>query len=79
VSVVTFARTARLWADGVPATRPVRCWEKSAASRRKAAQISKKPCGCLRNGAASYLANGINRVVMLTDGAANLGNVDPMR
>jgi hypothetical protein len=24
-----------------------------------------------------YLANGINRVVLLTDGAANLGNVDP--
>ena len=24
-----------------------------------------------------YLANGVNRVVLLTDGAANLGNVDP--
>jgi secreted protein with Ig-like and vWFA domain len=24
-----------------------------------------------------YLANGLNRVVLLTDGAANLGNVDP--
>ena len=24
-----------------------------------------------------YLANGMNRVVLLTDGAANLGNVDP--
>ena len=24
-----------------------------------------------------YLANGINRVVLMTDGAANLGNVDP--
>src|SRR5258708_14589774 len=24
-----------------------------------------------------YLANGVNRIVLLTDGAANLGNVDP--
>ena len=46
VSVVTFARTARLWADGVPGDKAGETLDrKSAASRRKAARISKRPCG----------------------------------
>jgi uncharacterized protein (DUF58 family) len=47
VSVVTFARTARLWADGVSGDKAVKRCRKSAASRRRAARISKKRCGSL--------------------------------
>jgi autotransporter-associated beta strand protein len=78
VSVVTFARTARLWADGVPGD--------------KAGETLKNVGGITPDGGTNleeamrlayetarrhYLANGMNRVVLLTDGAANLGNVSP--
>jgi Mg-chelatase subunit ChlD len=77
-SVVTFARTAHLWVDG--------------ASGSQAAQVAEEVSGLTPHGGTNledamnlayqtalrhYLANGINRVVLLTDGAANLGNVDP--
>ena len=78
LSVVTFARTARLWVDGV--------------SGSQAAQVADEVGGLTPQGGTNLedamnlayqtalrhcLANGINRVVLLTDGAANLGNVDP--
>ncbi len=77
LSVVTFARTARLWVDGV--------------SGDKAGEVAEKVGGLTPQGGTNleeamklayqtalrhYLSNGINRVVLLTDGAANLGNVD---
>jgi Mg-chelatase subunit ChlD len=77
LSVVIFARTARLWVDGV--------------SGSQAAQVADEVGGLTPQGGTNledamnlayetalrhYLANGINRVVLLTDGAANLGNVD---
>jgi Mg-chelatase subunit ChlD len=78
VSVVTFARTARLWVDGVPGVQ-------AAASLAAAGQLT--PEGgtnleeAMRLAYATaerhYIENGLNRVVLLTDGAANLGNVDP--
>jgi len=78
LSVVTFSRTPRLFADGV--------------SGDKAGEITGQVGGLTPQGGTNledalnlayqtalrhYLANGINRVVVLTDGAANLGNVDP--
>jgi len=78
LSVVTFARTARLWVDGMPGN--------------KASQVADQVGGLTPEGGTNleeamnlayqtalrhYLANGINRVVLLTDGAANLGNVNP--
>ena len=77
ISVVTFARTARLWADG--------------ASGTQAAQIAEQVGGITPEGGTNleeamnlayqtalrhYLAHGMNRVVLLTDGAVNLGNTD---
>lgn len=77
VSVITFARTARLWADGV--------------SGETASAVFARVGGITPDGGTNleeamrlayetahrhYLANGMNRVVLLTDGAANLGNVD---
>jgi Mg-chelatase subunit ChlD len=78
LSVVVFARTARLFVDGVPGSQ--------------AGDIAKKLRDLTPEGGTNleeamrlayatalrhYLANGENRVVLLTDGAANLGNVDP--
>ncbi|HWD92360.1 MAG TPA: von Willebrand factor type A domain-containing protein [Verrucomicrobiae bacterium] len=76
-SIVTFARTARLRVDGIPGNQAV-------AAIAEIAGLT--PEGGTDLGAAldvayetalhHYLANGDNRVVMLTDGAANLGDVN---
>jgi len=78
ISVVAFARTARLWVDGLPGSQ--------------ANELGPRVGGLIPEGGTNledalrlayqtarrhYLANGVNRVVLLTDGAANLGNVDP--
>jgi Mg-chelatase subunit ChlD len=78
LSVVVFARTAHLWADGV--------------SGSQAGELAKKLGDITPEGGTNleeamklayatalrhYLASGENRVVLLTDGAANLGEVDP--
>jgi Mg-chelatase subunit ChlD/type II secretory pathway pseudopilin PulG len=78
ISVVTFARTARLWVDGIPGTQ---------AGQVLATVSGLTPEGGTDLGDAldlayatakrHYLMNGVNRVVLLTDGAANLGNVNP--
>jgi len=77
-SIVTFARTAQLRVDGIPGNQ-------AAAAAQEIAKLT--PEGGTNLGAAldlayetalhHYLANGDNRVVLLTDGAANLGDVDP--
>jgi Mg-chelatase subunit ChlD/capsular polysaccharide biosynthesis protein len=77
-SVVTFARTPRLFADGAPG---------SDAGAVVMALTELTPQGgtnledamnlAYQTALRHYLANGVNRVVLLTDGAANLGNVDP--
>ena len=76
-SIVTFARTARLRVDGIRGNQ-------AAAAVEEIAKLT--PEGGTNLGEAldlayqtalhHYLANGDNRVVMLTDGAANLGEVD---
>jgi Mg-chelatase subunit ChlD len=78
VSVVAFARTARLWVDGLPGSQ--------------AGELSQRVGGLTPEGGTNledamnlayqtalrhFLANGVNRVVLLTDGAANLGDVEP--
>lgn len=78
LSVVTFARTARLWIDGLT----------GAAALKELAKVGElTPQGgtnleeAMKLGYATalrhYLAGGVNRVVLLTDGAANLGDVKP--
>jgi len=76
-SIVTFARTAQLRVDGIPG-------DQAGAAAEKIAELT--PEGGTNLGDAldlayetarhHYLANGDNRVVLLTDGAANLGDVD---
>ncbi|HEX3627335.1 MAG TPA: von Willebrand factor type A domain-containing protein [Verrucomicrobiae bacterium] len=78
VSVVTFARTARLWADGVPG-------DQAGATLDQVGSITPEGGTNLQEAMRlayevalhHFIAGGMNRVVLLTDGAANLGNVDP--
>ena len=78
LSVVTFARTPRLWHDGVTG-------DKAGAAVARVGEIT--PQGGTNLEAAldlgyatalkHYQPGSISRVVLLTDGAANLGDVNP--
>jgi Mg-chelatase subunit ChlD len=78
LSVVVFARTARLFVDGVPGdqagnvAKDLRSLTPEGGTNLEEA-MKLAYATALRH----YLANGENRVVLLTDGAANLGNVEP--
>jgi Mg-chelatase subunit ChlD len=78
LSIVTFARTARLWADGVdgnqagPAIQQVtEQTPEGGTNLEDALKLA------YETALKHYIHGGGNRVVLLTDGAANLGNVDP--
>jgi Mg-chelatase subunit ChlD len=78
LSVVVFARTARLWADGVSGSQAGALADalegitpEGGTNLEEAMKLAYETA--LRH----YLANGENRVVLLTDGAANLGDVEP--
>jgi Mg-chelatase subunit ChlD len=78
LSVVVFARTARLWVDGVPGSQAgevaqglSRLTPEGGTNLEEAMRLAYATA--LRH----YQAKGDNRVVLLTDGAANLGDVNP--
>ena len=77
VSVVTFARTARLWADGVSGDKAGETLSQvGGITPEGGTNLEEAMRLAYETARRHYLANGINRVVLLTDGAANLGNVD---
>ena len=77
-SVVTSARTARLWVDGVPGNQAAQVVEEvSGLTPQGGTNLEDAMNLAYQTALRHYLANGVNRVVLLTDGAANLGNVDP--
>jgi Mg-chelatase subunit ChlD len=78
LSVVTFARTPRLWVDGIPGSEAGRVAEQVAGITPEGGTNLEEALNlAYQTALRHYLAGGINRVVLLTDGAANLGNVDP--
>jgi Mg-chelatase subunit ChlD len=78
VSVVTFARTARLWADGVAGDKAGETLAQvGGITPEGGTNLEEAMRLAYETARRHYLANGMNRVVLLTDGAANLGNVDP--
>ena len=78
LSIVTFARTARLWVDGVPGDQAGEVAGKSRDITPEGGTNLEDALNlAYKTAARHYLPDGINRVVLLTDGAANLGNVEP--
>ena len=78
ISVVTFARTARLWIDALPGAQAGSLTERlgelnpeGGTNLEDALKLAYATAG------RHFLASGGNRVVLLTDGAANLGEVNP--
>ncbi|HMJ89838.1 MAG TPA: von Willebrand factor type A domain-containing protein, partial [Candidatus Acidoferrum sp.] len=78
ISVVTFARTARLWVDGVSGTNAAQVAQRvSEITPEGGTNLEDALDLAYRTATRHYTANAINRVVLLTDGAANLGDVEP--
>ena len=77
LSVVTFARTARLWVDGLSGAQAGAVADQvSDITPEGGTNLEEAMNLAYATALRHYLANGLNRVVLLTDGAANLGNVD---
>lgn len=78
VSVVAFARTSRLWVDGLAGAQaaelPGRVGELTPDGGTNLEEALRT---AYQTAARHFSANGVNRVVLLTDGAANLGDVEP--
>jgi Ca-activated chloride channel family protein len=78
LSVITFARTPRLVADGVSGDKAGQLADEvSALTPQGGTNLEDAMNLAYQTALRHYLANGINRVVVLTDGAANLGDVEP--
>ena len=78
LSVITFARTPRLWVDGASGEKAGETFEKIGALTPEGGTNLEEALNlAYRTALRHYLTNGLNRVVLLTDGAANLGDVDP--
>lgn len=78
VSVVTFSRTARLWADGIPGNAAGATLDKvGSITPEGGTNLEEAMRLAYETALRHFIAGGMNRVVLLTDGAANLGNVDP--
>jgi Mg-chelatase subunit ChlD len=77
-SVVTFSRTARLWVDGVPGNQAAgAAAQVGSLTPEGGTNLEEAMNLAYQTALRHYLPNGINRVVLLTDGAANLGNLEP--
>src|SRR5204862_1713423 len=78
LSVATFSRTARLWVDGVAGDQAAKAAEEvGGLTPQGGTNLEEAMNLAYQTARRHYLANGVNRVVLLTDGAANLGNVEP--
>jgi len=77
-SLVTFARTAQLRVDGVSGSQAAGVAEEIAKlTPEGGTNLGDALDLAYETALRHYLANGDNRVVVLTDGAANLGDVNP--
>jgi len=78
MSVVSFARTARLWMEAVPGNQAQDVVERvSHLTPEGGTNLEDALKLAYETASRHFLSHGINRVVLLTDGAANLGDVDP--
>jgi Mg-chelatase subunit ChlD len=79
ISVVAFARRARLWVDALSGDqseellkRVMNLNTQGGTNLEQALELA------YATAQKRYLHGGNNRVILMTDGAANLGNVDPL-
>ncbi len=78
VSVVAFARTARLWVDALPGSRAAELVERVGNLTPEGGTNLEDALNlAYATAARHFISHGVNRVVLLTDGAANLGDVSP--
>jgi hypothetical protein len=78
VSVVAFARTARLWIDGMPGKQAEELVARvGGLTPQGGTNLEDAMNLAYQTALRHYSAKGVNRVVLLTDGAANLGDVQP--
>jgi Mg-chelatase subunit ChlD len=78
LSIVTFARTAQLRIDGIPGSQATNAVDQVAGlTPEGGTNLEEAMKLAYATALRHYLANGVNRVVLLTDGAANLGDVSP--
>ncbi|MDH7502853.1 MAG: von Willebrand factor type A domain-containing protein [Verrucomicrobiota bacterium] len=78
VSVVGFARTARLWVDALSGDRAEELVERVGnLTPEGGTNLEDALKLAYETAARHFLPNGVNRIVLLTDGAANLGDVEP--
>lgn len=78
VSVVAFARTARLVVDGLTGTGIAELPERvGALAPEGGTNLEEAMRVAYQTARRLFLARGVNRIVLLTDGAANLGDVQP--
>jgi len=78
LSVVTFSRTPRLWVDGIAGDKAGSVADElSGVTPQGGTNLEEAMNLAYQTAARHYLPSGINRVVLLTDGAANLGDVTP--
>jgi Mg-chelatase subunit ChlD len=77
LSVVTFARTPHLWADGVRGDQAGETLDKAGRlTPQGGTNLEEAMRLAYETALRHYQSGGLNRVVLFTDGAANLGNVD---
>ena len=78
VSVVAFARTPRLWVDGLPGQQAAELPQRvGTLTAQGGTNLEDALNLAYQTALRHYLLQGVNRVVLLTDGAANLGDVQP--
>lgn len=78
ISIVTFARTARLAADGLPGNQAGGLADQvGSLTPEGGTHLEGALDLAYRTARRHFNPTGINRVVLLTDGAANLGDVSP--
>lgn len=78
ISVITFSRTARLWVDGMAGgdaqtflSQVLNLNPEGGTNLEGALDLA------YTTAVKHFMPTGVNRVILLTDGAANLGNVEP--
>lgn len=78
VSVVSFARTPRLWVDGMAGTQAAELADRvGSLTPEGGTNLEEGMNLAYETARRHFVAQGINRVVVLTDGAANLGDIEP--